>query len=148
LFWCLTQNCQVCLLLCGQGFKFPMWSRLFSIHKMLYFWLVVYKFMCPRPQICNHLSTIWCHLGPPLPNKKKHFTDHKWAGSHILAFIDQLPYTHSQTLVYLPNVPNVTMSSWRLLEQKFLLCSITSSQIWLIPLVLVHLTKLKKRIPA
>jgi len=145
LFWCLTQNCQVCLFLCGQGVKFPVRWRLFSVQKRVNFWLVVYKFICPRPQICNHLTTIWCQLGTPLPNQKKHFTDHKWVGSDVLAFIGQLSYTHSQTLVYLPNV---TMSSWRLLEQNFLLCSITSSQIWLIPLVLVHLTKLKKRIPA
>ncbi len=105
--------------LCAQGLKFAITSVLFDVT-----------------------------LDPHYQTKKKHFTDHKWAGSDILAFMDQLPYTHSQTLVYLPNVPNVTMSSWRLLEQKFLLCSITSSQIWLIPLVLVHLTKLKKRIPA
>ncbi len=61
-----------------KGLNFQSLWCCFLYTRSLIFNLFVSNFMCPRPQIWNHLNDVSCHFGPHYQTKKIHKINLKW----------------------------------------------------------------------
>ncbi len=71
---------------------------------MLPIWFPSYTLLQSCNLLVGHSSHMLHHLGPPLLNKKIHFTNHNWGGGSEMPFFKGwLSSIHFETL----NIPNV-----------------------------------------